>query len=232
MVQALSSQFILNRNRSRDKDSRSDATSEPTRRTWAELAAGGRYAGCTFENYEATTAEQRRAVMACKHYVTNAGRNIQEGRGLIFIGPKGTGKDHLLMATLSAIVSRYGLDRPSEVCSRYTKAQKRIRVVDGMTLLDRYRDEPSHKIEGPITEPSLHLLAISDPVPPVGALPEWDQRRLFRIVDQRYRIPRPTLITINVASRKEMEQRIGPSTADRLCHGSVNVVCNWRSYRE
>ena len=50
-------------------------------------------------------------------------------------------------------------------------------------------------------------------------------------IDRRYRDLKATVMTLNVATRKEAEDRLSPNIVDRLAHGAMAIHCNWPSYR-
>jgi DNA replication protein DnaC len=107
--------------------------------------------------------------------------------------------------------------------------------VNGMDLFGRIRDriqrgeEERDLIRG-LVKPDV--LAISDPLPPFGALTEFQATMLFRVLDERYSRRRPVWVTVNVANRAEFEERMGVQLVDRLIDGALVVYCNWKSYRE
>ncbi len=188
-----------------------------------DAAIGKRYADCTFQGFRQLTPMHESAVAVCRDYVTHFGTYRTEGKSLVLFGPKGTGKDHLMVATIKSILIGYGRN-PGDIVYR-----------DGLRLFAEFR----HAIKSGATDEDAivekyihpHLLALSDPIPPAGSLSEYEQRMLLRIVDGRYRDCLPMAATLNVKDRNELEQRMGPQAADRLCDGAVLVPCNWASYR-
>ncbi|MEM9588989.1 MAG: ATP-binding protein [Planctomycetota bacterium] len=212
--------------RSRDRDAwLEEPQPPPTGLTWVDQAIGRRYRSCRFANFKAETNGQRHALESCVRYVEEFGQHVRDGVSLVFIGPKGTGKDHLMVSVLRAIVLGYP-----------HKSSRRRRAVyrDGLRLFAEFRgsigsSKGEDTIVGSYTEP--HLLALSDPLPPTGSLSEYEQRMLLRIIDGRYRECRPTTATLNVANRDELDARMGAQAADRLLDGAIVVRCDWESYR-
>jgi DNA replication protein DnaC len=144
---------------------------------------------------------------------------LLEGKGVILIGSVGTGKDHLCAAMLYKAV----------------ELGVKARYIAGSTLFSRMRDSFSTNVKetdvlGPYA--SAQVLAISDPIPAVGDLTEWNSGVLFRLVDDRYREMKSTWITINAASRDDAEQRLSAPVFDRLRHDALILHCFWPSYRE
>jgi DNA replication protein DnaC len=182
---------------------------------------GERYAGCTLENYRAAEPEQNAAVAALSEFSGEFPRLQRQGEaGLILYGPRGTGKDHLLFALMRNVIQYHG---------------QAVVWVNGMDLFGRIRDriqrgeEERDLIRG-LVKPDV--LAISDPLPPFGALTEFQATMLFRVLDERYSRRRPVWVTVNVANRAEFEERMGVQLVDRLIDGALVVYCNWKSYRE
>ena len=69
---------------------------------------GLRYFKCSFDNYEIESEPQQKAVDALREYVANGDRNLKYGKNIILFGPKGSGKDHLLVATCRELYKQCG----------------------------------------------------------------------------------------------------------------------------
>lgn len=52
------------------------------------------------------------------------------------------------------------------------------------------------------------------------------------VIDSRYRHNRPCWITVNVATRAELEARMGVLLVDRLMENAHCLFYSWPSYRE
>jgi DNA replication protein DnaC len=57
-----------------------------------------------FDNYNASTAGQKKALAECRKYVADLRPRIEAGSCLVLIGPPGVGKTHLLAATVRAAI--------------------------------------------------------------------------------------------------------------------------------
>ena len=194
---------------------------------WILEAVGRRYHHCTIDGYEVQSDEQAKAVAQCRNYITRFGEHARNGVSLVFLGPKGTGKDHLMIAVVKAICLGYPQDGDSRNRAVYR---------DGLRLFAEFRaamNRTSNVDEDAIVAKYVQprLLALSDPVPPAGELSEYEKRMILRIIDGRYRECLPMTATLNVKSRGELDHRLGPQAADRLCDDAVTVFCNWKSYR-
>jgi DNA replication protein DnaC len=197
--------------------------SSPT--VYIDQQIGKRYTRCRLDTFECGGADaeaKRKAVTQCRDYVNNFNAHHEAGRSLVLIGPKGTGKDHLVSAVVREIARRLG--RPGLVVFR-----------DGLSLFAEVKGSyDSHTSTDAIVEKYTKpvLLAISDPVPPVGALSQHDQSVILRIIDGRYRECLPLAVTVNCSTRAELSERLGPQATDRLFDCAIVVICNWATYRK
>jgi DNA replication protein DnaC len=181
---------------------------------------GSRYVGATLESYVTTCDAQRVVLSALRDYADNMLAYGREGRGIVLYGSCGTGKDHLAGSLARIAISRYRVS---------------LEWIRGVDLYARFRDAirndaSENEIIAPLVK--VAVLAISDPLPPVGALTEFQAAALLRIVDERYRRLRPIWTTINVASGEEADRRLGAQVADRLRDGALTLFCDWPSYRK
>lgn len=179
---------------------------------------GDRYRDCKLSNFEVDQPGQNDVKQALTGFCREISTNVNAGRGLLLFGPKGTGKDHLLMACARAAISAF----------------HSLMWVNGMELFAEFRDAMDAKT------PERDVLAkfgrdevlwISDPVPPTDALTPAQTTWLFRVLDARYSHRKATWASANVPGQSELEKRIGAQNADRLKDGVLALGCNWKSYR-
>jgi DNA replication protein DnaC len=190
-------------------------------REWTYLvrARGLRYAECRFNSYSAETQKQTDVIEKLIAFGASIADHTKKGSGIILFGPKGTGKDHLMMS----------LAREAVI------AHLKVFWVNGADMRGDVRDSTrNEELERDYASKLVkqNILWISDPLPVSGALTDAQQDRLFRILDARYSNLRPTWVTVNVSNREELEQRLGPQNADRLRDGSLALFCDWPSHRE
>jgi DNA replication protein DnaC len=189
---------------------------------WASYiqARGRRYADCTLENFECPTQAHTDRLDKLKGYAEQMAENFADGRGVWLFGPCGTGKDHLSSALCRIAIWRFG---------------KRVRWVDGMRLFADLRDsfDNNKTSEASLVDgyAKCDVLAISDPLPPMGDMRDYMTSLLFRIIDTRYSAMLPTIITANV-TKDDSDKRFGAPIVDRLRHSSLTLNCNWESYRK
>ena len=108
----------------------------PSPTYWIDQAVHKRYRNARLSTFEISNASQAAAVDSCRSYIEQFKVHLSEGESLMLIGPKGTGKDHLMIAVCKAICERYRRPdgrMPPEVAGN-------ARFVDGVTTLDRLRD--------------------------------------------------------------------------------------------
>jgi DNA replication protein DnaC len=152
-------------------------------------------------------------------FVRNIERHVVDGDGLFFIGPPGTGKDHLAVAVAREAVISLNVS---------------ARWLDASTFRSRLRDAiKSSGEEKQLLKPyiSAGVLILSDPVAPGSTLTDYQADALFRLIDGRYRECRPTYVTSNFASEAEAVELLGSQIVDRLSHGGLRLRCQWESYR-
>lgn len=144
---------------------------------------------------------------------------VATGGGVLFYGLVGTGKDHLLAWLLYQAAGR-GLS---------------CRWVNGQEVYGRFRDA----MDGGASEDDLlrHLaepqvLAVSDPIPPVGSPTAWNVSQLYRLLDRRYRALKSTWVSVNALSADDADAKLSAPVFDRLREGAELFPCFWDSYRK
>lgn len=142
-----------------------------------------------------------------------------EGRGVLFFGTVGTGKDHLL-ASLLYIAAASGLS---------------CKWVNGQEVYGQFRDrmDTGQREEDLLSELCRpQVLAISDPVPPTGNPTPFNVSQLYRLTDRRYRAKKSTWMTVNGLSPEDLDSKLSAPLFDRLREDAELLGCFWPSYRE
>ncbi len=183
---------------------------------WVKYA-GRRYAECEFDNFtinaDPAIAKPQRAVV--KRLVDySQGRPV---RNVLLIGPTGVGKDHLACALLRVFSRRLiecGYVSGPDLFARVASSWK-----EGSS------DSSVHK-----DYTGFQVLCISDPALPEG-LSDANVKFLYRLVDDRYRQCKATVITMNAEGGEDAKKKLGQQTWSRLRDGAIEMGCNWPDYR-
>jgi DNA replication protein DnaC len=204
-------------------------------------SVGERYARCALNNYECNHDEQRKVVDLIREYGREVTSRIDRGQNIIWLGPPGTGKDHLMFALSHQAIWAFrtllwisGQElwlhlRATIGGNAHSPRYSRTDLYDGYFEASLGSSEMAvvNKLA------SVDVLCLSDPIRPGAApLSDYQADTLLNIVDKRYRQQLPTWVTCNCATRKEMEDRIGGQVVDRLADGALVLACNWPSHRK
>ncbi len=173
---------------------------------------------CSFDTYQVYDGRQTHAIRAIAGWVTELHTRVAGGRGLVLYGSVGTGKDHLLAATLYQAAVHFPT-RWANAQELYAGARDRM-------------DTAKSEAEWLRTWTDPIVLGLSDPVPPAGELSAWRLELLYRLVDRRYRRMRPTWATVNVKDAADADKRLTSPVWDRLQDGALLIPCFWPSWRE
>ncbi len=182
---------------------------------------GPRYSptSATLDRFNVYHPAQKPILERLRALATRLPEVVAEGRGIILYGAVGTGKDHLLAALLY-------LAAGAGVGCRWLNGQEaygtmRDRMDKGLEEEEFFRGLCSPQV-----------LAISDPVPPVGTPSAWNISQLYRLFDRRYRLLRPTWVSLNAKTPEDVEHHLSAPLWDRLRHGAELFPCFWPSYRQ
>ena len=210
------------------------------RAVWSSVGVPARLAGATLDNYLPRCPEQERALAKCRNFAEQGLDNIAQGNGLFLLGPVGTGKSHLSVATLRAMVEahpgRFG--RPASRYLVYGEVEYsgyRCFMIPVFELLEHlrqsYRSRERQRDHG---MDAIHRCKFDDVVilDDIGVEKpsDWVEEQLYGLIDLRYRMKRSTIITTN-CSLKQLESQIGDRTVSRImemCEGVKVEGEDWR----
>lgn len=159
-----------------------------------------RYRDAAFDRPPVTDIDSH-VVAATRRFAETVGQKLDQGRGLWFMGPVGTGK-----TTLAMLVSKAALE-----------AGRSVAIYSLPRLLNEIRD--THRAERSHVDlldrlTAVDLLHVDD----VGAerSNDWVLEELYSIVNARYEDERSMVITTNLMDREALCEQIGERTASRL----------------
>lgn len=183
---------------------------------------GPRYHSVSFANFQIEDSVQQQVVEHLVQYGHTAEDHILAGTNVVLLGPKGTGKDHLVIALAKLVTMETGI-APTWINGIDLYQELRRDAIDredsrGNDIIRKMKRNP--------------ILIVSDPFLPAGILSEFLQNSLYQIVDYRYSHQLPTWITLNAASGEDASQRLGYQTVDRWRHDALVLSCNWQSFRK
>lgn len=179
---------------------------------------GTRYSWEAVKEIKAFTLKQQEAVDRVKRVAVKIADMVTSGRGVVFYGPVGTGKDHMQAHLLFRAVQA-GLN------SKWVSGQDLYGVLRDRMDQGRQEEELLRDLAKP------QILAISDPTPPTGELSSWRLEWLYRLTDRRYRQRRGTWMTINATNVNQMDSKLSAQVWDRVQEQAEVIPCFWESYR-
>lgn len=173
----------------------------------------------TFDNYEATTPEQRRMLAICKRFADNFVKRIREDHnaeiGLLLMGNYGTGKSHIASAIVRSVSDqRWG-------CF-YMTASDLFDYINSVRSFDTTIPDLLDKIS------AIRLLVIDE----IG-VQSWtdaERKRLQQVIDERERKKHPTIFCTNL-TQDEIKTCCGGRVESRLLDVAYPIPFEWEDHR-
>ena len=172
----------------------------------AESGIGNRYLQVDIHSYIAETEEQKTAIEIIKQFITNP-----KGKNLWLVGVAGTGK-----TLLGAIICRY--------CG--AKYYKSYQIKDELEYARSFnaKKNPTELIND---YADISVMIIDE----VGRYRSpAEQEYLFRILNERYEMKKPTVLISNM-EKKEFGEYLGNPVVDRFREGCKCLEFKGESYR-
>ncbi|HEJ6180617.1 TPA: ATP-binding protein [Pseudomonas aeruginosa] len=178
-----------------------------------------RFVEKSFDNYEAKTSRQQKALLACRDYADRFPEHFEAGRCLMLLGKPGTGKTHLGAAIANDLI------RHTAATVVYRTVGSALQYIKGSYDRDASYTE-LEALKG-LVSPSLLILDEIGATKPT----EFELATLFAIINGRYEEKLPTVVISNLPP-KELPGAIGERCVDRLREGGGIVVgFDWESAR-
>jgi len=174
-----------------------------------------RFNSIGFDEYKVSNFGQKKNLAECKKYAAE----FAPGVNLILCGETGTGKTHLAVAIVKAVIAE-------DNSAMYTRASAMLREVKSTysSSSNSTEDDIIKKYSSP------DLLVIDEIGVQYGS--EAEKNIIFEILNERYERVRSTIIVSNLAI-EGIEQFIGSRLVDRLREGGGSIVIfNWGSARK
>lgn len=175
-----------------------------------------RFASRTLDNFNAETPDQIRALAISRDFVADWRATQKKGAWLVFSGLPGTGKSHLAIAILQAIMPG--------VVGRYMTCMELIQTIRATWRKDS--EESENELLQMLTD--IPLLVLDEIGVQYGT--ESEQHHLFDVLDRRYREMQPTILLTN-QNKDGFKQFVGDRVYDRMTEVARWVPFDWPSYR-
>lgn len=175
-----------------------------------------RFVGRTFDVYAVASPGQQQALDVARHYAEQFEQRARRGQGLIFSGPPGTGKSHLAVGILQALLPRHvGL---------YTTLMGVVRML--RATWQRGADNTESEVLSMLA--SVPLLVVDEVGVQYGT--DAERTQFFEVLDARYLGMMPTILITN-QDKDGLRATVGERAFDRLTETARWVVFDWPSHR-
>ena len=205
---------------------------------WGTYNVPDKYVNARFDNYFPSCIEQEAARKTCFNYARNSKDIFHRGKGLFLQGPVGTGKTHLAVATLRAIVENHidsfgcmSSDLPiygQKEYSGYTCSM--ISTVELLNIVRLSYSGKKQQANHLLRRARICEVIILDDI---GAekSSDWVEELLYSLIDLRYRMQRATILTSN-CDLTELEASLGERIISRIFEICSGVKLDGEDYRK
>lgn len=179
-------------------------------------AVPARFSGRTLATFKAFTPEQQKALSVANEFVANWSAHYKKGAWLVFSGLPGTGKSHLAIGILQALIPTY--------VGRYLTCSELIQHIRATWR----KDSEAGELEVLDKLQAFPLLVIDEVGVQYGT--ESEQNHIFDVLDRRYREMMPTILLTN-QNKDGFREYVGDRVYDRMTECARWVPFTWDSYR-
>jgi DNA replication protein DnaC len=158
--------------------------------------------------------DNREGLIAAREYCKQFENNIDEGRGLIFIGTPGTVK-----TVIMSLILKYACDKC--ITSRWIGYRKIVKIITD----ESYREDMAEELD----RIARYRLTLIDDIG-CSELASWQRNHVNYLIDQRFEKKMPTLYTSNLTD-SEISERLGADIWSRIKGTCKIVVMSGRDRR-
>lgn len=199
------------RDRAKRSAKRRREFSANVRRNLRIAGLGAKHVGATFENFETTTEESKRALEIAINYADDFESQAECGSGLFLFGPVGTGKTHLAASIMRRIMES------GETNIIFTSAP--AFVADIQRTFSRQDKQTKREVMQAYGNARLLVLDEVGKERPA----QWSMELLGELVYERDAQCRPTIMTSNF-SLEELEYRWNAAGCADQCGAIISRI--------
>lgn len=213
-------------------------------RLWHGLIPPARYMAASLNNYTSENDTQVKALQMCREWADTDPSTLTNG--LFFVGPVGTGKTHLALATIKELFwnhptafipyhekwDEYKLMLDNE--PNWNRNALTVAYINTVVLLQHIRDGIGNKDQPEAATEYIKMTKRADilVMDDIAAerTTDWVQEQLFAIIDFRYTRKMITCFTSNL-NVSGLEAKLGDRSMSRILEMTEGVPVVGRDYR-
>ena len=200
-----------------------------------QLKVPKRFRGKTFDNYEINDKNEK-LYRTVKNYVDNFEDRFKAGNWLMLVGSFGLGKTHLALAAAKETLKYFANQEIKGNMNTVYSGRPKVKFISSSEMIQNIRDSYD---SDQLDEKSLmdgykntSLLVIDD----LGTekASEWQQEKMYIVLDYRYRELLPTIITTNLGVG-QLQEHLSERVVERIIEategGKYLLNFEGKSYR-